>query len=135
MPFLFLLMQISYLSHDIHANSAPSKIVNLFSQTSFIHEYNTRSSYIKKFNLEKLKQAVPIFGAKVWNDIPGRMRDMSKKVFNRKLISVLFGILKDNDDYLDATMITREIKSRNPYLFITNLFVIINTKRLPSGRN
>ena len=105
--------------HDIHTNSAPSKIVNLFSQTSSIHEYNTRSSsknnmYIKKFNLEKLRQAVPIFGAKVWNEIPGRMRDMSKKVFKRKLISVLFEILKDKDDYLDATMITREIKSRNP---------------------
>ena len=36
------------------------------------------------------------------------------KVFKRKLISVLFEILKDKDDYLDATMITREIKSRNP---------------------
>ena len=45
--------------HDIHANSAPSKIVNLFSQASSIHAYNTRSSsknnmYMKKFNLEKL---------------------------------------------------------------------------------
>ena len=66
--------------------------------------------YIKKFNLEKLRQAGPIFGAKLWNEIPGRMRDMSKKVFKRKLISVLFGILKDKDDYLDATMITLEIK-------------------------
>ena len=93
--------------------------VLLFSQTSSIHAYNKRSSsknnmYIKKFNLEKLRQAVPIFGAKLWNEIPGRMRDMSKKVFKRKLISVLFGILKDKDDYLDATMITWEIKSRNP---------------------
>ena len=70
--------------------------------------------YIKKFNLEKLRQAVLIFGAKLWNEIPGRMRDMSKKVFKRKLISVLFGILKDKDDYLDTTMITREIKSQNP---------------------
>ena len=42
------------------------------------------------------------------------MRDMSKKVFKRKLISVLFEILKGKDDYLGATMITREIKSRNP---------------------
>ena len=105
--------------HDIHTNSAPSKIVKLFSQTSSIHEYNTRSSsknnmYIKKFNLEKVRQAVPIFGAKVWNEIPGRMRDMSKKVFKRKVISVLFEILKDKDNYLDAAMITQEIKSRNP---------------------
>ena len=67
--------------------------------------------YIKKFYLEKLRQAVPIFGAKEWNE---RMKDMSKKVFKRKLISVLFEILKAKDDYLDATMITREIKSRNP---------------------
>ena len=115
LPISFLYFKcVSYLMHDIHTNTAPSKIVNLFSQTSSIHAYNTRSSsknniYIKKFNLEKLRQAVPIFGAKLWNEIPGRMRDMSKKVFK-----VLFGILKDNDDYLDATMITREIKSRNP---------------------
>ena len=67
--------------------------------------------YIKKFNLKKLRQVVPIFGAKLWNEIPGRMRDMSKKVFKRKLISVLFEILKDKD--LDATMTTREIKSQN----------------------
>ena len=74
--------------------------------------------YIKKLNLEKLRQAVPIFGAKFWNKIPGRMRVMQKKkVFKRKSISVLFEILKDKDDYLDATMITGEIKSRNPKPF------------------
>ena len=55
-------------------------------------------------------------GAKLWNEIPGRMREMSKKVFKRKLISVLFEILKYIGDYLDATMITREMKSRNPKL-------------------
>ena len=37
-----------------------------------------------------------------------------KKVLKWKLISVLFEILKDKDDYPDATMITREIKSLNP---------------------
>ena len=64
--------------------------------------------------VKKLRQAVPIFGAKLWNGIPGRMRDTSKKVCKRKLISVLFKILKDKDDNLDATMITREIKLQNP---------------------
>ena len=63
--------------------------------------------YIKKFNLKKLRQVVPICGAKLWNEIPGRMRDMSKKVFKRKLISVLFEILKDKDDYLDVAMIIK----------------------------
>ena len=38
----------------------------------------------KKKNLEKPRQAVLIFGAnyKLWNEIPGRMKD----VFKRKLI-------------------------------------------------
>ena len=47
---------------------------------------------IKKFDLDKLRQAVPFLSAKLWNEIPGRMGDMTKKVFKRKLISVLFGI-------------------------------------------
>ena len=90
LPISFLYFKsVSYLMHDIHTNSAPSKIVNLFSQIlSSIHACNTRSSsknnmYIKTFNLEKLRQAVPIFGAKLWNQIPGRMRDIvSKKCSN-----------------------------------------------------
>ena len=107
--------------YDIHTNTAPSKIVNLFSQTSSIHACNTRSfskndMYIKKLNIEKLRQAVPILGAKLWNEIPGRMKDISKKKNVETKINqcVLFEILKDNDDYLDATMITGEIKSRIP---------------------
>ena len=32
--------------------------------------------YTKKFNPEKLRHAIPIFGAKLWFEIPGRMRDM-----------------------------------------------------------
>ena len=68
MPFLLLLLQISmpisflyfksasYLMYDIHTNTAPTKIVNLFQPTSSIHAYNTRSSsknnmHTKKFTL------------------------------------------------------------------------------------
>jgi len=54
-----------------------------------IFAYNKWSSsknnlYIEKFYLENLRQAVSIFGAKLWNEIPGKMRDV-KKVFKRKL--------------------------------------------------
>ena len=93
MPFLLLLLQISmpisflyfksasYLMYDIHTNTAPTKIVNLFQPTSSIHAYNTRSSsknnmHTKKFSPEKLRHSVPIFGAKLWFEIPCRIRDM-----------------------------------------------------------
>ena len=52
--------------------------------------------FITKFNLEKLRQAVPIFGAKLWNEIPLRDTTYVKKMFQQKLISVLYEILKDN---------------------------------------
>ena len=62
LPISFLYFKsVSYLMHDIHINTSPTKIVNLFSQKSSLHAYYTRSSskndmYIKKFNLEKLRQ-------------------------------------------------------------------------------
>ena len=54
LPITFLYFKsVSYLMHDIHTNTAPSTIVNLFPQISLIHAYDTRSSskinmYIKK---------------------------------------------------------------------------------------
>ena len=55
---------------------------------SSIYCYNKGSSskkniYIKKFNLEKLRQAVPNSGTKLWNEITGRMRDVKKCVLNK----------------------------------------------------
>ena len=74
--------------------------------------------YIKKFNLEKLRQAVPIF-IKIMEWDTTERYNICKKMFQRKLIRVLFKILKDHffNDYLDETMITQEIK----YCKILNL--------------
>jgi len=38
--------------------------------------------YIRK-NLDKLGPVVPIIGVKLWNKVPGRMRDTSKKCLNK----------------------------------------------------
>ena len=88
--------------HDNDSNTAPSKTFYLFQQMSSIYSNNKRSSskknmYIKKCNLEKLRQAVPNSGTKLWNEITGRMRDV-KKVCKQKLISALFKKLKEKDD-------------------------------------
>ena len=69
---------------------------------------------IKNVYLEKLRQAVPIFGSKLWNEIPGIIDGRYVKKIVQTKISVVFEILKEKDDYVDATMITRELKSRNP---------------------
>ena len=73
-------------------------------QTSSIHAYDTRSSskynmYIKKLNLEKLRPAIPIF-IKIMEWDTTKRYNVFKKMFQRKLISVLFEILKDNFSWL-----------------------------------
>ena len=55
---------------DIHTSTAPPNIVNLFQHISTVRAYNITSSsnnsmYMKKSNLEKLRQADSIFGAKL----------------------------------------------------------------------
>ena len=64
--------------------------LKMSARESEIRSKRSLRSLAKTVSSPEARQAVPIFGAKVWNEIPGRMRDMSKKVFKRKLISVLF---------------------------------------------
>ena len=54
---------------------------------------------MKKFNLEKLRQAVPNSGTKLWNEITGRMRDGKKVCIKQNLLSVPFKKLKEKDGY------------------------------------
>ena len=93
MPFLFLLIQIScQLAFSVLSPCFTSRmifILILHLQKSFIcsrrhhlfmhitRDHPRKMMYIKKINLEKLRQAVSIFGAKLWNEISGRMREMS----------------------------------------------------------
>ena len=51
--------------------------------------------YITKFNLEKLRQAVPIF-IKIMKWDTTKRYNVFKKNVSVKIISVLFEILKDN---------------------------------------
>ena len=50
----------------------------------------------------------------VWLVLSNENERYFKKLFSQKLISVLFKILKDKDDYLDATMLIQEIILQNP---------------------
>ena len=86
------------LMHDIRNRKVPSNILNLFSDTTSIHSYNTRSSpenkfYIKKSRLE-IQRAFSRVGAKIWNEMPASLRELPKKHFQTKLHSFLLDFLK-----------------------------------------
>ena len=66
---------LSELMHDVSTASAPLNIRNLFTKTTSVHSFNTRSStsenfYIKASRLEIQKNAFSRMGAKLWNEIP-----------------------------------------------------------------
>ena len=67
--------------HDIRNPQEPSNILNLFSETTSIHSYNTWSCssnnvYIKKSRLDIQKRAFSRVGAKTWNEIPVSLREL-----------------------------------------------------------
>ena len=87
LPVKFLYFEsICCLMYGVRNETAPSNILNLFTSTSKIHTYNTRSSksnkfYIKKSRLEIQQKAVSRIGAKVWNELPASLKELPKKQF------------------------------------------------------
>ena len=68
--------------HDVR-NALATVISNLFTNTSGIHSYNTRSAdsynfYIKRSRLEIQRNAFPRIGAKLWNEIRRFLKQLPK---------------------------------------------------------
>ena len=76
LPLNFLYHKtLSELMHDVSSASAPINICNLFTKTTSVHAYNTRSStsekfYMKASRLEIQKNAFSRMAATLWNEIP-----------------------------------------------------------------
>ena len=68
---------------DVHNDTVPSSIMKLFTRTSNIHTYTTRSSTSQLFSVKysKKKKAFSGVGVKVWNEMPNECKNLSKKSF------------------------------------------------------
>ena len=116
LPLNFLYYEsVCNLMYDVNNNIAPTNILNLFSRTSSIHSYNTRSStsekfYIKKSRLDVQKDALSWVGAKIWNEIPNYLKKLSKKAFKKELKEKLLDILKNEDSYIGTPTIISKFK-------------------------
>ena len=82
------------LMHDIRNRKVPSNIFNLFSDTTCVHSYNSRSSpsnnfYIKKSRLDIQKRDFSRVGGKIWNEIPASLREQPLPINASKRNSTL----------------------------------------------
>ena len=77
------------------------------------HSYNTRSStsrnfYIQKSNREIQKKTFSRIGAKLWNEIPTKLRNLPKRTFSKRIRDLLLLLLESEDSYVDLeTMISK----------------------------
>ena len=65
--------------HDISNDLVPSNLKEVFLPTAKVHLYNTRSSasknfFIKKSRLEIKRNSFSRFGARLWNELPTKLR-------------------------------------------------------------
>ena len=101
-----LYFKISFiLMHDV-SNSAPPSINGIFTLSSQVHNYNTRSSsagnfYEKYSVLNHHKNSFASVGAKIWNSIPENLRKLPKHAFKKQIHYPLPLDLQRQDSYAD----------------------------------
>ena len=116
LPITFLYYEaVCKLMFDVHNDSAPSNITKLFTRTSNIHTYNTRSSTsqffsVKYSRLKMQKKAFSRVGVKVWNEIPNEYKNLSKKSFKKETKRALLNILETEDSYMEPDEIILKFK-------------------------
>ena len=95
---------------EVHNDTVPSSIMKLFTRTSNIHTYTTRSSTSQLFSVKysrlkmqkkKKKKAFSRVGVKVWNEMPNECKNLSKKSFNKETKRALLNILETEDSYIE----------------------------------
>ena len=74
--------------HDVSNGQVMANLKDLFVPTTKIHSYNTRASvsrnfYIQKSNTEIQRKSLSRIGAKLWNEIPTKLRALPKASFKK----------------------------------------------------
>ena len=104
---------ISILMHNVHGNSTPSNLLDLFTRVDSVHSYNTRSASAGKFyiNYSRLKQQSHSFsriGCKIWNLLPESLRTKNKTSFTKCLQDRLLKFLQHKETYVDIHTIIQK---------------------------
>ena len=88
---------------------------NLFAPAVKINPYNTRASisknfYIQTSNTEIKRKSLSTTGAKLWDEIPTKLRELPKATFKKKIQMILWKILENEDSYKDLEFIISKVK-------------------------
>ena len=104
---------------DVSKSLVPTNIQELFLPLSRVHSYGTREStsqnfYRKKSNLEIKKNSFSRLGAKLWNEIPNKLRTLSKHKLKFNIRASLFDILETCNTYYETDEFILKMKKAEP---------------------
>ena len=96
--------------HNVSNDLVQPNIKDLFIPTAKIHSYNTRASasknfYIQKSNIEIKRKSFLRIGAKLWNEIPTKLRALPKAMIQL----ILLNILQNEESYEDLESIISKV--------------------------
>ena len=100
---------------DVRKNLVPANIQELFVLLSRVHSYGTRSSTSQNFNIKKSKLEIQKnsfsrLSAKLWNEIPTKLRTLSKHKLKFNIRASLLEILETGDTCYEINEIILKIK-------------------------
>ena len=78
-------------------------MVGLFTKTTSVHAYNTRSSTSENFYKKTPFQ-------ELWNEIPSSLRELPKNSFKLRIKDKLLSVLEDEDSFIDICKIICKLK-------------------------
>ena len=107
---------------DVRNNLIPTNIQELFLPLSRIHAFirhyigrlHLQTFISKKSNLEVQKNCFSRFGVKLCNEIPTKLRTLSKHKFKFNIRASLLDILETGDTYYEIDEITLKMKNAEP---------------------
>ena len=113
--------------HDVSNDLVPSNMKDLFVHMAKIHSNNTRASvsknfYIQKSNIEIQRKSLSRIGAKLWNEIPTKLRALPKATFKKKIQMILLKTMENEDSYKDLEFIISKVNFYSSKLYFPNQF-------------
>ena len=105
---------VSSIMFDVACLTVPTNISNLFTKANEKHNHETRFSsscnfYINRSRLNQNHSSFAKFGAKLWNSICDKFRQLPKRAFKKHINDMLFSLLEANDDYVKSPILLQKI--------------------------
>ena len=105
---------VSSIMFDVSCLTVPTNISNLFTKANEKHNHETRFSsscnfYINRSRLNQNHGSFAKFGAKLWNSICDKFRQLPKGAFKKHINDILFSLLEAEDDYVESPILLQLI--------------------------